>query len=131
LNVSPRGDGTLPQEQVERLELFSQWMNANGEAVTGTRAGLEAWQFYGPSTRRGETVYLHLLMRPYDTVDVRGVPVKRLRRATHLASGQPLDVRTRTGIIESIMPDPPGTATITVPPELVDDHATVIALEFE
>ena len=50
-------------------------MSTNGESIIGTKPGLEAWQFYGPSARRGETVYLHLLMRPYETMTVRGVPI--------------------------------------------------------
>ena len=129
--MSPRGDGTLPAEQVQRLELIADWMGRHGEAITATTTGLEAWQFYGPSTRRGDTVYLHLLMRPYDSVDVRGVPVKRLRRVRHLSSERQLEVRTRTGIVESVMPDPSGTATIAVPADVIDEHATVLALDFD
>ena len=72
LNVSPMGNGELPPEQIERLDAVAHWMNRHAEAVVGTEPGLEPWQFYGPSTRRDSTVYLHLLMRPYDAVTVRG-----------------------------------------------------------
>src|SRR5262249_38095182 len=51
LNVSPRADGSLPPEQVSRLEAVGEWMSRNGSAIRGTTAGLEPWQFYGPSTR--------------------------------------------------------------------------------
>jgi alpha-L-fucosidase len=33
LNVSPRGDGTLPPEQLERLEHLGRWMRAHGESL--------------------------------------------------------------------------------------------------
>src|SRR5207253_304341 len=116
LNVSPTGTGALPREQVERLEAIATWMGAHGEAVKGTTAGLEPWQFYGPTTRRGERVYLHLLMRPYDSVTVRGAPVRRVRKVTVVADGRSLPFRTRTGILERLLPDPPGELMIEVEP---------------
>jgi alpha-L-fucosidase len=38
LNVGPRGDGTFPEESVERLQAMGRWMAANGEAIHGTTA---------------------------------------------------------------------------------------------
>ena len=130
LNVSPRGDGTLPPEQVERLEHIGRWIARNGESVLGVEPGLEPWQHYGPSTRRGNRVYVHLLSRPYETVTVRGVRVRGIERVTELASGTPLDFTTRTGILESFMDDPDGEVTITVPEALLDEDATVLAIDF-
>jgi alpha-L-fucosidase len=129
LNVSPRGDGTLPPEQVERLQAIGRWLAANGESITGTTPGLEPWQCYGPSTRRGDRVYVHLLMRPYDHVTVRGMPIRRVRSVRALATGTDLAFTTRTGIIESLIDDPRGELTIEVPVEVVDDDATVLAID--
>lgn len=131
LNVSPKGDGSLPREQVERLRTIGQWMDRNRDAIWGTRSGFEPAHFYGPSTRRGGVVNLFLLMRPYDSVDVRDVPVKRVLSVRHLASGRPLEHTYTTGVLEGLLPDPKGTLTIEIPPELVDDQATVISVEFE
>jgi alpha-L-fucosidase len=129
LNVSPRGDGSLPPEQRERLDALGRWMARNGESIGGARPGLEPWQFYGPSTRRGDRIYLHLLWRPYDAITVRGVPVRRVERVTALASGAELPFRIRTGILESLQADPPGELTIEVPEAAVDDLATVLAVD--
>ncbi|HZT64712.1 MAG TPA: alpha-L-fucosidase [Acidimicrobiales bacterium] len=129
LNVSPRGDGSLPEEQVARLEEIGGWMEHNAESIGGTGPGVDAAQFYGPSTRAGDTLYLHLLMRPYDTVDVRHLPVRRVRSVRELASGRPLAYRTHTGILEGLMADPPGTVTIEVPGDVVGELATVLAVE--
>ena len=129
LNVSPRGDGSLPPEQVERLEEIGIWMGANGEAIRSTGAGLRPSQFYGPSTRRNDTVFLHLLMRPYETVECRGLPVRRIRSVREVASGRVLAFRVHTGIVESMAPDPEGTVTIEVPEGLIGPLATVLAVE--
>jgi alpha-L-fucosidase len=129
LNVSPRGDGSLPPEQVERLARVGGWMAANGESIHGARPGLEPWQFYGPSTRRGRRIYLHLLARPYDSITVRGVPVRRVERVSVLASGAELSFTSRTGILESLQEDPDGELTIEVPAAQLDDLATVIAVD--
>jgi alpha-L-fucosidase len=129
LNVSPRGDGTLPPEQIERLDAITSWMTTHHDAIHGTSAGLEAWQFYGPSTRRDNCIFLFCLMRPYDTVTVRALPVKRVERVTVLGTGAPLRFSTRTGVIEQLMPDPEGEVTITVPEREHDEFATVLVID--
>jgi len=122
LNVSPRADGSLPPEQVERLQAVASWMRAHGDAIHGTGAGLEPWQFYGPSTRTGSTYHLFCVMRPYDGVIVRGVPIKRVRCE--------LPFRTRaTAEQELTNPDPIGEVFIEVPEDRIDPVATVISLE--
>jgi alpha-L-fucosidase len=130
LNVSPRGDGSLPPEQIERLDAIGRWMAAHGDAIVGTDPGLEPWQWYGPSTRRGERIFLHLLARPYDTVTVRGIPVRHVESVRHLATGTELAHRARISVLDQIVQngDPVGELAIEVPPDLVDDLATVIEL---
>ena len=131
LNVGPMGDGSLQPEAIERFDVIERWMERNGESIVGTVPGLEAWQCYGPSTRRGDSVYVHLLMRPYETVTVRGVRVKKLRNVRTLSDASALDFTTRTGIIESLQADPLGEVTVRVPERCIDEFATVLALEFE
>jgi alpha-L-fucosidase len=129
LNVSPRGDGALPPEQIERLGAVTAWMADHHTAIHGTEAGLEPWQFYGPSTRRDDRIHLMCLMKPYDTVTVRGLPVRRVERVTVLGTGTPLGFTTRTGVLEQLTPDPDGEVTITVPERDHDRFATVLAVD--
>ena len=130
LNVGPMADGKLPPELLERLAVIEGWMARHAESIIGTAPGLEPWQFYGPSTRRGDRIYLHLLMRPYDTVSVRGLPIRRVRSVRALGAGRELAFTTRAPIIESMFgADPVGEVTITVPENVVDPYATVLALD--
>lgn len=130
LNVSPRGDGSLPDEQVERLDAVATWMAAHREAILDTEPGLEPWQFYGPSTRAGDRIYLHLLARPYDSVTVRGLPVRRIAGVRHVATGTDLTSRTRCSVLDEMFNfDPLGDVVIDVPDALIDPLATVIAVD--
>ena len=131
LNVSPTGRGALPTEQQERLEQIARWMDTNGESILDTEPGLAPWQFYGPTTRRGNRLYLHLLMRPYGQVAVRGVPVRRVTRVAQLGRDGDLPCRVRTTVLDRLNADPRGELVITVPDDTLDPLATVLALDFE
>ena len=132
LDVSPTGDGSLPPEQVERLGVIAGWMDRHAESIHDTEPGLAPWQFYGPSTRRGSRLYLHLLSRPYDTVAVRGVPIRRVGAVTALATGTALDASGRCPVIDEMFnADPTGELTIRVPESVIDPIATTIAIDLE
>ena len=131
LNVSPMGDGAIAPEHVERFADVARWMQKHGDAVVGTRPGLEPWQFYGSSTKRGSTTYLHCLMRPYEAITARGIPVKHVARVYDLASGEDLTFSVRTSILDQMLNrDPLGELRIALPERLVDEFATVVAIEF-
>jgi alpha-L-fucosidase len=130
LKVGPGPDGALPAPQVERLEAIAAWMARHGEAVHGTVAGLAPWQWYGPSTRRGDRTYLVCVARPYESVAVRGVPVRRIERVVHLATGEELAFTTRMSVLDELVgADPLGEVTVPLRPDHVDEHATVLALD--
>ena len=73
LNICPLGDGAIPAWQVEHLDDITAWMDRHSSAVIGTEAGLEPWQFHGPTTQRGKSVYLFCPMRPQEMAVLRGV----------------------------------------------------------
>jgi alpha-L-fucosidase len=132
LNVSPRADGTLPPEQRDRLDAIASWMDRGaGEAIFDTTSGLQPWQFYGPSTRRGECIYAHLLMRPYESVSVRGIPVRRVRSVRAITSGgRELRFRRRTSAADLLFNrDPYGAIEVEIPEAAIDPIATVLAID--
>ncbi len=132
LNVSPRGDGALPAEQSAVLAELGVWMKRHGDSIVGTEPGLEPWQFYGPSTRRGNRIFLHLLLRPYASVAVRHVPIKHVRAVRLLGSGTALEFETRRGAVDMILDaDSPGELIVHVPERLLDPLATVLEVELD
>ncbi len=130
LNVSPRADGSLDPEEATRLAIVAGWMERHGSAVHDVEPGLEPWQWYGPSTRRGDRHHLICVQRPYDAVTVRGIPIRRIEAITELATGTELAYTTRCSVLDGLLnADPHGEARIEVPEHLIDEHATVIALD--
>jgi alpha-L-fucosidase len=132
LNVSPRGDGSLPHEQVERLDAIAQWMQRHRRSIVGATPGLEPWQFAGPSTKVDTSVLLHLFGRPFGPVRVRHVPIRAVKRATHLASGTELSFTMSCSVADQMFNSAPlGEVAVDVPEELVAPPVTVIELEME
>jgi alpha-L-fucosidase len=130
LNIGPMGDGSIEPTEAAALEVLAGWMDQHADAVHDVAPGLEPWQWYGPSTRRDGRVFLMCLARPYDSVVVRGIPINRVERVVELASGTELTFSTRCAVLDSLLnSDPHGEVRIQVPEDLVDDLATVLALD--
>jgi alpha-L-fucosidase len=65
LNIGPKGDGSIPEESVVRMRAIGEWLRVNGESIFGTTASpFSELSFEGRCTRRENTVYLHLFVRP-------------------------------------------------------------------
>ena len=61
LNVGPNAQGEIEPLQAQRLAELGQWLGQYGESVYGTRGGPYKPSRTLASTRRGRTLYLHLL----------------------------------------------------------------------
>ena len=130
LNVGPKPDGTLALEEAKTLEDLAIWMNPNRESIENVLPGLEDWQYYGPSTLRGEIVYLHNFAEPQVSVVVSGVKVARLKSAKVLASNEELSFIRRTAINDTHDSDPDGEVIIDVCGGKASGLMPVIILDF-
>jgi alpha-L-fucosidase len=75
-NVGPMPDGRIEPRQVKRLEEMGDWLGKYGETIYGTRGGLWKPTKTLASTRKGNTIYLHLLGWNGETVTLPNIPRK-------------------------------------------------------
>lgn len=61
LNVGPQPNGELPDTAVARLREIGQWMERYGNTVYGTRGGDVAPHPWGVSTRKENSLFIHIL----------------------------------------------------------------------
>ena len=57
LNISPRGDGTIPENQQAALRAIGAWLKVNGEAIYRTRPWTRSEEGSIHFTRHGDTLY--------------------------------------------------------------------------
>ncbi|SQE30455.1 Alpha-L-fucosidase [Mannheimia haemolytica] len=64
LNIGPKADGTIPQEQVERLLALGSWLEINGEGIYKSRCSQHQTEQIGDVTYRytkvGADLYLYI-----------------------------------------------------------------------
>jgi alpha-L-fucosidase len=117
LNIGPRPDGTIDPEFAQRLQAMGRWLATNGRSIYGTRAGPIPPRAWGATTRRGDTVYVHVLSWSDRSLAIPTLGA-RVRRASLLETGEPVPV-TETG--EGI--------TLTLPARAAEVLDQVIVLE--
>jgi alpha-L-fucosidase len=86
LNVGPMPDGRIEPRQVEALKGVGAWMKQCGESIHGTRGGPYKPGAFGSSTRKGDTIYLHILKFTGDSVVLPALP-KKVVKSSLLAGG--------------------------------------------
>lgn len=62
LDIGPKADGTIPEEQVQLLKAVGRWTNKHHEAIYGSRAGLPSGHFYGASSLSQDSMTLYLFL---------------------------------------------------------------------
>jgi alpha-L-fucosidase len=132
LNVSPDGAGEIPVWQRERLEAIALWWQRHADAISGCERGLEPWQFYGPSTRKGSRIFLLCPLRPQESVVLRGVHGRHVRSVRALGSDQPLRFELRLSAIDRLIGgDPVCDVIVYTPEQALDPLLTVIEIVLE
>ena len=117
LNVGPMPDGRIEPRQVEVLKQVGTWVEKNGQSIYGTRGGPFKPADYGASTRKGDTIYVHIVKWPNGPVKLPNIAAKMVK--AELLEGGKADVRQTESGIE-----------IFVPPAHRNAGDTVVALKF-
>ncbi|QRY56165.1 alpha-L-fucosidase [Sphingobacterium siyangense] len=62
LDIGPKADGTIPEEQINILKQLGRWTHKHGAAIYGTRAGIPFANYGGKSalSKDGKTLYLYV-----------------------------------------------------------------------
>jgi alpha-L-fucosidase len=118
LNIGPRPDGSVDPTQADRLHAMASWMKTHGEAVTGTRGGPYKPTSAYVSTRKGDTVYVHVLHWTTEGVTLPALP-RRIVGSRLLGGGTAQVTQTATGV------------TLDVPANRRDATDTVVALRLD
>ncbi len=71
LNISPMADGTIPQDQRDVLLQLGRWLEANGEAIYGTRPWIVAAEGPTAEPKGGFSDHGKFLTLQYTAKDIR------------------------------------------------------------
>jgi len=126
LDIGPREDGTIPQQQIDILKAVGRWTHKHAEAVYGTLPGIPMECFHGPSciSKDSTTLYLFLQYIPTGPVMLKGVKTK-------IASAEVLGTGISVPFELTMKPSwssYSGVNYITIPKELLDPEITVLKL---
>lgn len=106
-NCGPRPDGTMPPPYYQGMREVSDWMKFNAEAIIGANAMPVEMQSNVPVTTRGNTWYLHALAGTKGKISVTpGTPIRSLKSARLLRSGEPVKFDWADGTLVIEFPEP-------------------------
>lgn len=126
LDIGPKEDGTIPEEQVNILNELGRWTSKHKLAIYGSRAGIPKDHFYGPTAlnKEGNILYLFVPHRPNGPLKLKGLKNK-INRIWVVGNGKRLNWKI---VSKQYWSDVPGIAYIDVPETVLDKQVTVIAV---
>lgn len=129
LDIGPREDGTIPEEQAHILKELGAWNKANADAIFGSRPGIPKGHFYGPTTLSADSgkLYLFVAGNSEGPLMVKGL-VNKIRGIRVLGNNATLSHK----IVGKISWSPvPGLVFIDLPRQVQTRYMTVLELDLE
>lgn len=129
LDMGPKEDGTIPDEQVNVLKELGAWNKKHGEAIFNTVGGLPQGHFYGPTTMSKDSTSLYLFLHGHvsGTLMVKGL-INKISEITVVGNGTQLAHK----VVGKISWSPvPGLVYIDVPENALDKYITVLKVKLE
>ena len=129
LDIGPKADGTIPEEQVHILKELGKWNKKNGEAIFGTLAGLPQGHFYGPSTLSKDSTILYLFLPDQNAGNImlKGL-VNKIEDVGIVGTSQHVKPKIVGKISFSSIP---GLVFIDVPEKYKDQYMTVLRVKLD
>jgi alpha-L-fucosidase len=131
LNVGPNSKGVIPSASKERLKIMGNWLQKNGKAIYGTKAGPYPYEYnWGSITQRTEgditTLYLNVVDWPKEGVFKLFGLNNKVEKVSLLASGNTLSYKTKFNEGAGV-----NVISIDVPKKAPDSYVSVIELKIE
>jgi len=127
LDIGPKPDGTIPEEQIAILKGLGRWTSKHKTAIYGTRAGIPKVHFTGGYTAlsKDKTIlYLYVDNKPNGPLLLKGIKNK-VNRVWVVGNGTKLSHQVMGKAYWSKVP---GLLYIDVPEAVQDKDVTVIAV---
>ncbi|MCD4723952.1 MAG: alpha-L-fucosidase, partial [Bacteroidales bacterium] len=126
LDIGPKADGTIAEEQVNILKELGRWTNKHSDAIYGTKAGIPHEYFYGLTALSADkkTLYLFVDGKPNGPLMVKGLKNK-VNRIWVVGNGTKLSYDIK---MKAYWSAKPGILYIDIPDEVLDSEVTVISI---
>lgn len=129
LDIGPREDGSIPDEEVTVLKELGAWNKKHGEAIFNTIGGIPQGHFYGPTTlsKDSTTLYLFVPGKTAGPLMLKGLNCK-IEAITVVGDGTKLTHK----VVGKISWSPvPGLVYIDLPETVQDKYVTVLKLKLD
>lgn len=126
LDIGPKPNGTIPEEQLAILNGLGKWTSKHEKAIYETRAGIPRDYFNGYSTlsKDSTTLYLYVDNQPNGPLLIKGLKNK-VNRVWVVGNGTKLSHKI---VGKQYWSSVPGLLYIDLPEEVQDENVTVIAV---
>ncbi|WP_343322178.1 alpha-L-fucosidase [Sphingobacterium multivorum] len=122
LDIGPKADGTIPEEQLNILKQLGRWTHKHAAAIYGTRAGIPFVNYGGKSalSKDGKTLYLYVYEQKPE-LQLRGLVNHTAIKGVSVVGDASAKVNVKS---EN------GTVQVDLTKVNFDQDVTVIALNF-
>jgi alpha-L-fucosidase len=129
LDIGPRADGSIPEEQVNILTELGKWTNKHSEAIFSTLGGLPPGHFYGPTTLSKDSCSLFLFLQGQQSgnIIIKGLN-NSIKDIQVVGNGSKLSHKVIGKISWSKVP---GLVFIQVPEGVQDKYMTVLKVTLD
>jgi len=130
LDIGPKADGTIPEEQVHILKELGKWCSKHEEAIYSTIRGIPYDHFYGPTALSQDSSTLYLYVRDLPNkgkIVLKGI-ASEIEHISIVGSEKRLQQRVFCKVSWNTYP---GITYITIPKNEIDSYYTVVRVKLE
>jgi alpha-L-fucosidase len=129
LDIGPKEDGTIPEEQRNVLLELGNWNKKHDRAIFGSIPGIAQGHFYGPTTMSKDSTKLYLFLQGQTAGEIM---IKGLDNAIQTIKVVGSEQSLSHKVVGKISWSPvPGLVYINIPQGVQDKYMTVLELQLD